>query len=328
MSKMTSRQRFLASLSRQPTDRPPLFKEGIRDEVLEAWRGQGLPEGKALEDLFVYDDFEELIPDLYPIPEFTRWSATTKHLDHLRHRLDPADPRRLPENWEQQVRLGRERTHALLLRVHIGYFLTLGVDDWRHFSQAVTLLKDDPAFVHALLGIQANFAAELAQRILSQVQVDGVIFSEPIASSHGPLISPKMYADFMLRSFEPLLDVIEQHQVPVIILRSYANFRALLPVVLQRRLNCLWACECNPEAMDYRQIRKEFGPRLGLIGGIDGDVLRYDKQAIRQEIEEKVVPLLSQGGYIPLADGRVRDDVPFENYAYYRRMLEATVSAP
>jgi uroporphyrinogen decarboxylase len=51
------------------------------------------------------------------------------------------------------------------------------------------------------------------------------------------------------------------------------------------------------------------------------DALRKDKTAIRQEIEEKVPPLIADGGFIPLADGRVRADVPFENYVYYRRLL-------
>jgi len=36
-------------------------------------------------------------------------------------------------------------------------------------------------------------------------------------------------------------------------------------------------------------------------------------------------PLLADGGYIPLADGRVRENVPFERYAYYRRLLERVV---
>jgi len=59
-----------------------------------------------------------------------------------------------------------------------------------------------------------------------------------------------------------------------------------------------------------------------LIGGIDLDVLRAGKEAIQREVEEKVPPLLAQGGYIPLADGRVRADIPFENYIYYRGLLE------
>ena len=61
---------------------------------------------------------------------------------------------------------------------------------------------------------------------------------------------------------------------------------------------------------------------MRLIGGIDLDVLREGKEAIRREIEEKVPPLLEQGGYVPLADGRVRADIPFENYVYYRELLE------
>ncbi|MGD9081067.1 MAG: hypothetical protein PVG96_17105, partial [Desulfobacterales bacterium] len=92
--------------------------------------------------------------------------------------------------------------------------------------------------------------------------------------------------------------------------------------ILKWGFNCLWACEVNIDVMDYRSLRKEFGRDLRLIGGIDLDALRKDKAAIRQEIEEKVPPLIAEGGFIPLADGRVRADVPFENYVYYRQLLE------
>ncbi|MCP4903087.1 MAG: hypothetical protein GY906_39490, partial [bacterium] len=64
-----------------------------------------------------------------------------------------------------------------------------------------------------------------------------------------------------------------------------------------------------------------FGTDLRLIGGIDLDVLRQDRAAIRRELETKVPPLLAEGRYIPLADGRVRADMPFDNYLYYREFL-------
>jgi hypothetical protein len=35
-----------------------------------------------------------------------------------------------------------------------------------------------------------------------------------------------------------------------------------------------------------------------------------------------VPALLSDGGYIPMLDGRVRIDIPFDNYVYYKRLLE------
>jgi hypothetical protein len=84
----------------------------------------------------------------------------------------------------------------------------------------------------------------------------------------------------------------------------------------------LWACESQPEAMDYRQIRHEFGRDLRLIGGIDADALRKSPQDIHQSVMELVPGLLAKGGFIPLADGRVREDVSFENYVYYRKLLE------
>jgi hypothetical protein len=73
--------------------------------------------------------------------------------------------------------------------------------------------------------------------------------------------------------------------------------------------------------MDYRNLRREFGKELRLIGGIDVDVLRNDQETIRREVESIVPPLLAEGGYVPLADGRIRADVPYENYLFYRRLL-------
>jgi hypothetical protein len=78
--------------------------------------------------------------------------------------------------------------------------------------------------------------------------------------------------------------------------------------------------------MDYRSLRKQFGKDLRLIGGIDLDALRHSKDRIYSELNEKLPPLLAEGGYVPLADGRVREDVPFENYLYYRELLQKLTS--
>ena len=119
----------------------------------------------------------------------------------------------------------------------------------------------------------------------------------------------------------------KKHGIDTIILRTYANIRLLIPVIIKHGFNCLWACETNSPAMDYRDIRKEFGRDLRLIGGIDLDALRHGKEAIRKEIEEKVPPLIADGGYIPIADGRIRKEIPFEIYAYYRKLLEQIIGS-
>ena len=157
------------------------------------------------------------------------------------------------------------------------------------------------------------------------MSIDAAVFSEPIGDNGGPLISPRMYEEFVLPSYEPLLQVLRRHGVDTLVFLTYANARLLIPSILERGFNCLWACEAFIDAMDYRDIRREFGRDLRLIGGIDLDALRQGKDAIREEIEAKVPPLVASGGYVPLADGRVREDVAFEDYAYYREMLRSVL---
>ena len=319
---MNSRERFLETMRYGSPDRVPYFEEGIRREVLREWRKQGLPRDANIAQIFPSDRREVIEPDLEPSPKFKKWPTSRAELKGLRQHLDPYGRGRLPRGWSQRVRRWQKRDHVLMLRIHRGFFLTMGVYDWRRFAELMDLLIDDPEFVREAMKIQGKFAAGLAERVLQDVQVDAVLFSEPIGGNYGPLISPQMYEEMVLRSYEPVLDVLHKYKVETIVLVTYANARALIPSMLKWGFNCLWACEVNIEEMDYRNIRQEFGRELRLIGGIDLDALRRDKDTIRSEIEEKVPPLVADGGYVPLADGRVRSDVPYENYVYYRELLQ------
>ncbi len=325
---MPSRERFRETMRYGAPDRVPYFEEGIRKDVLKAWRKQGLARGSDLAKLFPSDERERIEVDLEPRPKVGFKGHSLADPEEFKRRLDPADKKRLPTRWSRRVRAWRSRDHVLMLYVHRGFFLTMGVQDWHSFRDAMIMLVEQPDQVHEHLQIQGDFAARLTDRILQEVDVDAIVFSEPIGGNDRPLISPKMYEEFVLKSYEPILEVLHQHRVATICFQTFANARILIPLILKWGFNCLWACEVNIEAMDYRRLRKEFGRDLRLIGGIDLDALRKDKAAIRQEIEEKVPPLIEDGGYIPLADGRVRADVPFENYVYYRKMLEEVTQQP
>ena len=319
---MSGRQRFKETMRYGKPDRVPYFEEGIRKDVLRAWRKQGLARDADLATLFPSDRRERIEVDLEPRPRLISRLDRTADLKKFQRRLNPYDKRRLPGRWPRRVRAWQSRDHVLMLHVHRGFFLTMGVTNWRSFTDAMLLLIDQPDVIRKRMQIQGEFAARLTDHILNDVAVDAAIFSEPIGGNDRPLISPEMYEKFVLRSYQPLLDVLRRHNVATICFQTYANARILIPGILKWGFNCLWACEVNIDAMDYRSLRREFGRDLRLIGGIDLDALRKDKAAIRQEIEEKVPPLIAEGGYIPLADGRVRADVPFENYVYYRRLLE------
>ena len=318
---MNSRERFLETMRYGSPDRVPYFEEGIRREVLREWRKQGLSKDADIAQIFPSDQREVIEVDLEPQPKFNKWPRSRSDLKELLRRLLPYGRGRLPRGWTKKVRSWKKRDYPLMLRIHRGFFLSMGVYDWRRFSELMDLLIDDPEFVREAMKIQGKFAAGLAERVLKDVVVDAALFSEPIGGNYGPLISPQMYEEMVLKSYEPVLDVLHKYKVETIVLVTYANARALIPSMLKWGFNCLWACEVNIETMDYRDLRREFGRDLRLIGGIDLDTLRRDKEAVRREVEEKVPPLVAEGGYVPLADGRVRADVPYENYVYYRELL-------
>jgi hypothetical protein len=320
--KMSTRERFRETMGYGKPDRVPYFEEGIRKDVLKAWRTQGLPEDADLSKMFPFDCRERIEVDLEPRPRLISRLDKITDLKKFQRRLNPDDKRRLPGRWARRVRAWQSRDHVLMLYVHRGFFLTMGVYNWQSFTDAMLLLMDRPDVVRKRMQIQGEFAAGLTARILKDVQIDAAVFSEPIGGNDRPLISPGMYEDFVLKNYKPIIDVLQQHRVPAICFQTYANARILIPSILKWGFNCLWACEVNVEAMDYLSLRKEFGRDLRLIGGIDLDALRKDKEAIRREIEKKVPPLIEDGGFIPLADGRVRADVPYENYVYYRQLLE------
>ncbi len=322
---MNSRERFRQTMCYGDPDRAPYFEEGIRDDVVRAWQKQGMPTGVSLSSLFNTDHHEQLALELEPRPYPTRWPRSSQELGPVRDGLDPADPQRLPLDWSMRTKEWRNRDHVLMIRVHRGIFQTLGISNWSRFSEVLYLFKDDPLFIREAMDIQSEFVVGLLERILTDVEVDAAIFSEPIGGYSGPLISPQMFQELALNSYKPILDTLRKNGVETLIFRTYANARILLPAVIEAGFNCLWACEVNLEAMDYRKIRREFGRDLRLIGGIDLDALYGDREKIRKEVEENTPTLLAQGGYVPLADGRIRAEVPYEIYVYYRRLLEKVI---
>jgi hypothetical protein len=122
---MTNRERFLAVMSFGQPDRVPYFEEGIRRDVLKSWRKQGLSSGKKLSDMFETDRFEEIAPELDPMPDFKTWPSSVDQLDILKNRLNPHDRRRLPRNWKKKNRLLRQSDQVVFYRVHRGLFITL-----------------------------------------------------------------------------------------------------------------------------------------------------------------------------------------------------------
>jgi hypothetical protein len=104
-----------------------------------------------------------------------------------------------------------------------------------------------------------------------------------------------------------------------------SNVAPLIPLVIEAGVDGIWIGQAS-HLTDYTALRREY-PRLLLVGGIDADVLSKNKQAIRAEVTSKVPSLLRAGRYFPTIDDNPRENIPYENYEFYREVLREVCEA-
>ncbi|MDP6775245.1 MAG: uroporphyrinogen decarboxylase family protein [Candidatus Latescibacteria bacterium] len=321
----TSLERFLGTMRCDPTDRPPLWDEGIRDEVWDAWKERGGPSRESFLQEHPFDRREMTDVDLRPKPDLSDEDASARLRavpDHYRQSRDE----RFPEDWDSRTRAWIAREFPLGMSVSRGVFLTAGVGTWDTLTGLLYAMYDDPAAVERAMESAADLSLWLLEQLPPGLSLDYAVLSEPIASFHGPVVSPAHYRRFALPHYRRLLDHLGSLGVQVMVVQAYGQIEPLLPLLLETGFNTLWCSHATQAGVDYVRLRHDHGRDLRLIGGIDTEVLRKDRRAIDEELTTRIRTLLDSGGYLPLLDDRVRVDVPHDNYTYYRSQLEKVVA--
>ena len=233
-------------------------------------------------------------------------------------RYQPDLAARLPQGWDEMVAGYRERDYPLCLGGAAGFFGT--VRNVVGLELALTTFVDDPAWMHDMMDHLADFYVSLYDQVLQQTSVDYCIVWEDMCYVAGPLISPRMFREFMLKPYQRLTGLLRDHGVDVIYVDTDGDCWKLLDLFIEGGVTAMYPFEVQSN-MDVREVRRKY-PHLVLQGGIDKKVLAKGKEAIDRELEAKV-PVAAGGGYIPHIDHATPPDVPFEAFAYYRRKLDA-----
>jgi hypothetical protein len=309
----------------EPVDRPPFLEEGVRDEVLDRWHKEGLAAGKTHLDLFGLTPHENIGPDL---KYRSRYYGRVMDLSGNEYgKAFDVSRRRFPPDWKETVRRLEDRDHVVCIWASRGFFQALGVGDWPTLERALIGTIKEPGTIRNRMEMYGEFCSRMLERTLQEVDPEFVYLSEPISNNSGPLISPAMFEEFMIPVYGRITATARSSGCHNILLSTYGDTSRLFPALFEAGISMLWVSEAAevPE-LDYRRIRSEFGPDLGLIGGIPLSILRSgSRDLIRAKLEEVVPPLLESGRYVPLAGGRVREEIAWPAYRYYREVLAELV---
>jgi uroporphyrinogen decarboxylase len=232
--KLTSRERFRRVMHYQNVDRIPNFEFGYWNETLPTWHSQGLPleidneekaykffgidsykyvpiqngllpqfEQKVLEETQEYMiiiDAEGIKCQIFKngastIPHYLEYSIKNKDdWERFKERLNPADPARYPENWDEIVLELQKRDYPVC--IHCGSLLGK-LRDWMGFENIALAFYDMPDLVDEMIEYMTDFSIKLMEKALKDVEVDFALGWEDIAFNKGPIISPQMFKEFL-----------------------------------------------------------------------------------------------------------------------------------
>jgi uroporphyrinogen decarboxylase len=235
---------------------------------------------------------------------------------------------RYPIDWEDKVVLWRNRDCPLCIP-GLGQFGFYGfLRRWMGTEGVSYIFYDDPALVEEMLDFLTEYIIGLLDRALKEVEIDYFMYFEDMAFKNGPLLSPHLVRKLFMPRYKRINENLRKHGVNVIFVDSDGDIRELIPLFIESGINGVVPMEVAA-GMDVVDMRQTYGQSLFMMGGIDKRVLAEGKKAIEDEISKKIVPIVSEGGYIPTVDHLVPPDVPLENFLYYlelkRKALEGNL---
>lgn len=190
---------------------------------------------------------------------------------------------------------------------------------------ALYLFYDDPRLVHDIMKVWFELADSVIARhqaLIAPYALDELFLAEDNCYNHGPLISPDMLREFFFPYYQQLITNIKDRQQGRgfhIQIDTDGDCRPFIPVYQELGANYFSPFEVA-SGCDVVALRKQY-PDLLMRGGIDKRILSTSKEAIDREIDRIMPFMKAAGGYIPMCDHGVPEEVDFENFVHYRKRL-------
>jgi uroporphyrinogen decarboxylase len=360
---MNHRERYLAAALGLPADRPPFYLSwGPWWTTWKRWEHEGKPPEISDHRSFMDPDVPpQILPvDTGPCPELTRlvsqdadftvhydsWGILrrdTRHAESMsefisfpihsradweefkQKHLDPHDPRRLQGNWRALGREWMEKGYP----IQLGEYPDAGVfGPYRWLigdEEGLVALRTMPDLGHEIMDHITTLYLTVWEQVVKEVRVDVIHLWEDMCYVAGPLISPKMWEEFLGPNYRRIRAFADAHGIPVISVDTDGQPERITPPMIRAGVTLLFPLDVAA-GCDVNDWQARF-PELAFSGGIDKRELAKDFAAIDRELE-RIRPAVARGKYIPELDHLIPDDVSWENYQYFAAQLKKLVGKP
>jgi hypothetical protein len=227
-------------------------------------------------------------------------------------RLQP-DPGRIPPDFQQKI--DRARSSGAPIALATGSLIGW-IRNWMGVENLSYLCYDDRDLLKEMVDTIANLICWSLDYSLPLVKPDIGWGWEDICFRTGPLISPDVFRKVALPGYQRIAAKLKEHGVDLYLIDSDGLIDDLLPIWIEGGVNVMFPIEIGAWKADPMTYRKKYGRPLRIIGGIDKLEIPKGREAIDAEISRRL-PLMADGGFIPMPDHLITPDTPLSYYQYY-----------
>lgn len=181
----------------------------------------------------------------------------------------------------------------------------------RGFENFFMDMVEHPSFAEELLDAVLEKQLQLMDK-LATMPIDGIIISDDFGDQRGVIIGPERWKRFIKPRLAKLYE--RAHDGGKMTLQhTCGNVMEIIPDLIDAGLDCLQCLQ--PEAMEVYEIKRKYGDRLRLWGGVGTQQLlpRGKPAQICSEVHHLARELGKGGGYVMTSAKPIRSDVPTEN---------------
>lgn len=345
---MTDRELFTSIMHYGEFDRMPVFHWRGWDETRRRWLAEGLSEDRSEHDFFgtspmslgvgvnvgLWPAFEEetleetgeykvirqhdgVVARHWKskscIPQFLGFTLKGEEgWDEYRKRLQPC-PERIPKNLDERI----ERAKAATVPVSVNTGSMVGwIRNWMGVESLAYLCYDDRELLAEMVTTIADLVCWGLDQVLPRIAPDLGWGWEDICFRSGPLVSPDIFGEVAVPAYRRIAAKLREAGCDLYLVDCDGFIEPLVPHWLEGGVNVMFPVEIGAWEADPMEIRRKFGRELLIFGGINKLAIPKGRGAIDAEIARRV-PLMKEGGFVPLPDHLIVPDTPLESYRYY-----------
>ncbi len=190
----------------------------------------------------------------------------------------------------------------------------MGLSRWSYYCQK------DPAFISRIIESRKNAQLRILDE-LAKLHPFVVFGGDDMGQKDRPLMSPAAFRKFLFQPYKEVFDKI--HAMGAVAFNhSCGNIMELLPAYIEAGING-WQSLEPASGIDHALLKKQYGDKLLLVGGIDssGELCFGTPKSIEAHVKKQLTAMAPRGGYIA---GPAHDylNVPLENALAMRDALQ------